>query len=359
MVVLQACAFAAPAPGNFISSLLSLERSLADKGIKTIYAFPERAKDKEWCKEIEKRTKVYFLPEAQARLRINTYKIFRTIYKENQVGIVHSHFELYDIPATVTAPKSAKIFWHLHDPVIPGNGLRSILWKLQYGCVGKRSTLLSVADYYRNVVVELGFPKTQTELVLNGIDLHRIVKKSASVIPEYDFLTFGWDFDRKGDDLIICACNRLVEEGYQFKLLLNGNESTWARLDEFLKGRIPSYLVKGNPVADVSKLFEQSKVFIQASRRETFSYAVCEAAYAGIPVISSDIAGLEWAHNLPSVCFFENESVDDLYIQLKAVLDGKNTSDCDIYVSQEFIKANLSIDTWVQSIISYYDIEDK
>ena len=81
MVVLQACAFAAPAPGNFISSLCSLEIALESKGIKTIYAFPERAKDKNWCKEIQKRTKVYFLPESQARLRAETYRIFKTIYK--------------------------------------------------------------------------------------------------------------------------------------------------------------------------------------------------------------------------------------------------------------------------------------
>lgn len=359
MVVLQACAFAAPAPGNFISSLFSLEKSLADKGIKTIYAFPERAKDKEWCKEIEKRTKVYFLPEAKARLRINTYKIFRTIYRENKVGIVHSHFELYDIPATVTAPKNARVFWHLHDSIMPGNGLRGILWKLQYGCVGKRATLLAVADYYRNVAVDLGFPKSQTEIVLNGIDLQRIMKKPAHVIPEYDFLTFGWDFERKGDDLIIRACDRLAEEGYQFKLLLNGNESTWVKLDKFLGNRRPAYLFKGNPVANVSELFEKSKAFIQASRRETFSYAVCEAAYAGVPVISSDIAGLEWAHSLSSVRFFENEDVDGLYTQMKALLDGKHIPDCDIYASQEYIKANLSIDAWVQSIISYYNIEER
>lgn len=359
MTVLQVCAFGAEHPGNFIASLEALERALASKGVKTIYAFVERAADKDWCKEICKRTKVYFLPEAKARILPKTYQITRDIYNENEVDIVHTHFELYDIPATVTAPKTAKIFWHLHDPIMPGNGLRSILWKLQYGCVGKRATLLSVADYYRNVAVGLGFPKGQTELVLNGIDLNRITKKLSDVIPEYDFLTFGWDFERKGDDLIIRACDKLAKEGYRFRLLLNGNESTWTKLDEFLEGRTPAYLVKGNPIENVSELFENSKVFIQASRRETFSYAVCEAAYSGLPVISSDIAGLEWAHNLPTARFFENEDVEGLYNQMKAFLDGENATDCDICASQEYIKANLSVDAWAQNIIAYYDIEDE
>ncbi len=357
MTVLQVCAFGAEHPGNFIASLEALEHALASKGVKTIYAFVERAADKAWCKEICKRTKVYYLPEAKARILPKTYQVMRRIYTENNVDIVHTHFELYDIPATVTASKNTKVFWHLHDPIVPGRGLRSILWKFQYGHVGKRATLLSVADYYRNVVVELGFPKDQTELVLNGIDLNRVSRKETGKNQEYDFLTFGWDFERKGDDLIIRACDKLEQDGYQFKLLLNGNDATWVKLDAFLNGREPSYLVKGYPTKDVRKLFEKSKVFIQASRRETFSYAVCEAAYAGLPVISSNIAGLEWAHALPMVSFFENEDVNGLYTHMKAFLDGKCIPDCDVHRSQEHIKEKLSIDAWVQNIISYYGLE--
>lgn len=31
-------------------------------------------------------------------------------YRENHIYIMHSHFELYDIPTTTTAPKEVKIF---------------------------------------------------------------------------------------------------------------------------------------------------------------------------------------------------------------------------------------------------------
>lgn len=356
MTVLQVCAFGAENPGNFIASLEALEKALANKGINTIYAFVERARDKDWCKNICSRTKVYFLPEAKARILPKTYSIMHRIYKENNVDIVHTHFELYDIPATVTAPKKTKIFWHLHDPIVPGKGLRGILWKIQYGWVGKRAKLLSVADYYRKVAVMLGFPENQTALVLNGIDLNRVEKKAENTEQTYDFLTFGWDFERKGDDLILQACDRLEQDGYQFKLLLNGNEATWTELDRFLNGRAPSYLVKSNPVENVNELFSQSKVFIQASRRETFSYAVCEAAYAGLPVITSDIAGLEWAHALSTVSFFENEDMQGLYMLMKQYLDGRNVLVSDVTESQKYISENLSVDAWTRKIMQFYGL---
>lgn len=356
MTVLQVCAYGADYPGNFIASLTALETSLHEKGIETIYAFVERARNKDWCQEICRRTKVYFLPEAKARILPQTYQIFRTIYRENDIGTVHSHFELYDMPATLTAPKGTRVFWHLHDPIDPGSGLRSILWKLQYGVVSKRANLISVADHYREAVLKMGFPAEQTTTILNSINLERIRTCPGKNKKIFDFLTFGWDFFRKGDDLILKACDRLEKEGYQFRLLLNGNEKTWLQLKEYLGDRIPRYLTTGDPVENINELFDSSELFIQASRRETFSYAVCEAAYAGLPVISSDIPGLEWAHSLPTVEFFETENWEQLYQLMKNWLDRKKIDVQSIAHTQKIIEDRYSLQVWVDNVIQYYGI---
>lgn len=357
MQVLQVCAYGAEYPGNFIASLEALEKKLESFGIDTIYAFVERAGTMDWCKAIQQRTKVYFLPEAKARILPETYRIFRKIYKENEIAIVHSHFELYDIPATVTADKNVKIFWHLHDPIDNISGLRSVLWKIQYGIVGKKAQLLAVSDYYRKMVVKMGFPDKNTHNVLNSIDLNRIKECRSDDEKKYDFLTFGWDFKRKGVDLILEACDRLEAEGYDFKLLLNGNEQTWPDLDAYLQGHKPSYLVRGNPVKNVNDLFSKSKVFIQASRRETFSYAVCEAAYAGLPVISSDIAGLEWAHNLPTIDFFSIPDGEQLYNLMKKYLDGWKKSEKKYLETRDVVCEKFSLNIWVDDILRYYTIQ--
>ena len=356
MTVLQVCAFAAPNAGNFIASLTQLEDTLSSKGIQTIYAFSDGAQKMAWCQQIQKRAKVYFIPTAKARILPKTYSIFRRIYKENEIDIIHSHFELYDIPATVTAPKHTKVFWHLHDPIQVRGSNRELLWRIQYGIVGKRARLLSVSDHYRRLVVELGFPENQTQTILNCIDLSRIHQTDSHTEKTYDFLTFGWDFYRKGDDLIINACDRLEQEGYNFKLLLNGNQNTWDDLDKYLGGKYPSYLILGMPTDNVNLLYDKSKVFVQASRRETFSYAVCEATYAGMPVICSNISGLEWAQKIPSIRFFKNEDSNSLYYEMKKILDGETICADILDQSIKTIKDNYSLESWTKKIIQIYQL---
>lgn len=358
MTILQVCTYAADYAGNFMASLFLLEKKMGEKGCRTIYAFPEAAAEKEWCREIQKRTKVYFLPQAKARILPKTYELFRRIYRENDISIVHTHFELYDIPATVMAPKGTRVFWHLHDPLKIHRGLRGLLWKIQYGVVGRKVQLLAVADHYRNLAVDLGFPRKQTRVILNGINLDRIPFVNPERTPQFDFLTFGWDFERKGGDLILDACDRLEKEGYAFKLLFNGNAQTWPKVEEYLQGRRPEWLTIGDPVENVGELFDASALFIQASRRETFSYAVCEAAYAGLPVISSDIAGLEWAHELPTVQFFESENTHQLYALMRAFLENRSVSDRDITQSRNVICNGYSLSVWAENVIRTYDLNE-
>lgn len=127
----------------------------------------------------------------------------------------------------------------------------------------------------------------------------------------------------------------------------------------YLNGRTPAYLTRGEPVSDINLLFDASRVFIQASRRETFSYAVCEAAYAGLPVISSDIAGLEWAHELSTVTFFPSEDAQSLYEAMRAFLDGKRISEHEMHMSRKHIEDTLSVEVWAKHIMQHYGLQKK
>ena len=358
MNILQVCAYAADYEGNFMKSLYALEHRLNKLGHSVYYAFPEDAKYKIWCSELQKRTKVFFLPLQKARILPKTYLQMRKIIRQNEIKIVHSHFELYDIPCNVMSGKNVKVFWHLHDPISHSEKKsRNILNKLQYSVFSKNARLLSVCDFYRDVVIDFGFNKENAYTVLNGIDLSRITYPYENNSYKYEFLTFGWDFERKGSDIIFKAMEKLYNEGYSFKLLFNCNQNTLEAVNSFFQNKIPKWVEIGMPVENINEMLSTCKTFIQASRRETFSYAVCEAAYAGMDVISSDISGLEWAHSLPTVEFFESENVDALYRLLKDRLDSKkNITNDNILSSRKQIENSFSTDVWAKNIINYYNI---
>lgn len=354
MKILQICAYAAPYEGNFIKSLYALEQRMTELGYETIYAFPVHAKEHRWCKDLAQSHQVFFLPVSKAVVNPKVYKTLFHIFNENQdLIIAHSHFECYDVPLNIIAPKTTKIFWHLHDPIIIGSGIRRMMRRLHYGIFSRNVQLISVAEKYRLDVVNVGFPKQHTHTVLNGLDLNRISDCCKEDKP-VEFVTFGWNYYTKGVDIILRASDLLHSSGYDFRIIINGNDSTLSQLKQFYNGLVPEYVIFQNFCEDINQIFINTKVYIQASRRETFAYAVAESAYAGLTVISSDIPGLEWAHEVPSVRFFETENAVALAQLMRQSL-AEPASSGDIKQSRKIIEEKYSIDCWVNNIIKLYE----
>lgn len=359
MKILQICAYAAEYEGNFMKSLYELEKELCNDGYETVYAFPVSAINLDWVKKLEKTNKIYFLPLSNARINPATYIKVRNILVKENIDIVHSHFELYDLPISMMAPKNVKIFWHLHDAIFDNESKKNRLLRLiQYRFFNKNSTMVSVAEFYRKKAVELGMPEKQTITLLNCLDLNRLEKDNwKKENKPYDFLILGWDFHRKGGDLVLDACERLYQKGYNFKLLFNGNDKTWPYLESCINSKNPEWLELGKPIENVNELYGQCKSLISASRKETFSYAVCEAVYCGLPVISSDIAGLEWTKNIKSVFMFDSENVDQLVENMKTLLKNSFKLEENVIIeSQTMIENEYSIESWVKKLISIYGV---
>ena len=350
-IILQVCAFGAPNPGNFIAALLKLQDTMKEHGYETIYAFPEKAKNKEWCKSLSSHSRIYFLPEAKARILPKTYQIFRKIYKENQVSIVHSHFELYDIPATIMAPKSARTFWHLHDALEEnykrGSGSRKLLTKIQYGMFGRKSLLLSVSKEHARFAEILGFPKEQIYYLPNGINTERIIPVDYRNRSS-DFLMFGWDVKRKGVDLAIAAMKYLNSD--QTRIVVVGEEECKNYLEQ---NSVPGIIYK-EPVTNVNELYSKAKAFLHISRAEGLSYALLEAIYAGLPVICSDIPENQFARKFRGVYFVRNEdaveiahAIEDANLQ---TLYSKENAD----YNRSLLEKQYSLNAWCINILKFY-----
>jgi len=354
MTVLQVCAFAAPSSGNFVCVLLRLEEKLRKKGIDTIYAFPLRAKDKDWCIEMQKRTKVYFLPEAHARIKIQTYSMFKKIYKENEIDVIHSHFELYDMPATITAPKNVKVFWHLHDAIgelyKKATRPHKILTRLHYNAFWKRAEMLSVSEKHADFATSLGFPKENITYFPNGIDASRIDISPVDNRNELrQFLMFGWEVHRKGVDLIVEAAKNIKEP---LSVTLIGQEACQKYLTEV---SAPESIVFSEPVKDINELYRTSYVFLHISRAEGLSYALLEAIYAGLPVVCSDIPENLVAKEFKNIFWVKTGDVTALQNILKELISNPiEVKDSDIDYNRNIIDCKYSMDTWVSKMVNCY-----
>ena len=353
MTVLQVCAYAAPYEGNFIKSLKELSKALKEKNIKMIYAFPETAKEIPWCQELEKDTEVFYLPLAKARLRKSTYQILKTIYKKfPDISIIHSHFELYDVPVALTAPKDVRVFWHLHDAIQIYSSIKDRTeHKIQYGFCHKNATLLSVSEKHMEYVISKGFPRENALIIPNGLDTDRITCVDFSEEKTFDFLIFGWEFERKGIDLCIEAMKKLNKS---FSVAVVGNDQIRERIkNEY--GEVENLIVL-DPVSDINTLYNISGCFLHISRAEGLSYALLEAIYAGLPVICSDISENRFAEKFETVKMVKSENIDDIAKAMEKQLENGVLSEESIYKVREMIENEYSLSKWVKDITEQYEV---
>ena len=353
MKVLQVSAYAAPYEGNFILSLKRLEAKLKEKGLETIYAFPETAKEKDWCKQLEKTNKVYYLPLKRARLRPKTYRLLKKIYKENtDLKIIHCHFELYDIPVILTAKKHMQVFWHLHDAIDVFTDFHNrFMYKLQYKFLHKKAKVLAVSNKLKEYVKKLGFPSKQAFYVPNGLNLDRINQVDSTIEKDYDYLMFGWLYHVKGVDLLAQAMKRTE---HKIKVAIVGKEGTKEVFEKDF-GQIDGVNVIP-AVKDVNELYNKTRYFLHISRHEGLSYALLEAVYAGLIVICSDIEENMFAKEFPSCYMVESENVEEIKNAMETLFTTKEEFIEKVDESRKIIEEKYSLDCWVNTILDFYGI---
>lgn len=357
MNILQVCAYAAEYEGNFMKSLYSLENKLNSMGHNVYYAFPEKTKEMLWCQNLEKRTKVFYLPLRMARIKPSTYLYLRNVIKENEIKLVHSHFELYDLPLAMVC-KDVKMVWHIHDAIqnhySRANISRRILYKLHYSVFSKKANVISVSNKHLDFVKSLGLKSPSYKVILNGTDLQRIKKVDFNKKKKFDFLIFAWEFERKGGPLVLEAAQILEDAGYKFVIAFVGNEDTWSK--ELVKNYInKSWLFKQDFVEDVNVLYDNTKCFLHVSLAEGCSYALEESIYTGLPIICSDIEENQFSFDFPTVHVVKNNDAYSTADAMKKLIDSNFEQDDNIIEqSRELLKNNYSIDSWSNKIIDYY-----
>lgn len=131
------------------------------------------------------------------------------------------------------------------------------------------------------LVQECGLPNEKIHHVGGGINSspHALDPLSRK---RNTFLFAGRDFERKGGDLVLAAFAKLIEAGYDYRLIIAGpdeNPAPGARGVQFV-GDIDN--------SSLGNLMATSDVFVMPSRFEAYGLVFPEAMAAGLPCIGAD-----------------------------------------------------------------------
>jgi glycosyltransferase involved in cell wall biosynthesis len=368
--VIHLADFSAPYSGNFIASLLALGTLLKKTGLRQVLIFPDRARNRPWLTELHKNNVPLHLLSMNTSIFKRAREIARIASKEKAV-ILHTHFTSFDVSVWLAGifmslkKKKPCAVWHMHSNFpIKQDIKRKLKDMLKLRFMGRSVAAIAVSEELKQSYATRGFAG-KTHVVLNAIDVLKATRASKSKvelrrelkIPESKILllSFGWDPVIKGIDLLIEAAKELSTET-ECTLLIVGTD----RLKEFIQrqfGEIfPSWLKIVAPRECVADFYNAADIFISASRWEGWPYSVGEAMANGLPVISSNIPSLHWAHPAQGLIFFKSCDTEALGSAIKKVISWSPQKVHTLTLSnRELINTKFFVKTWANNIYNIYE----
>lgn len=355
--VLQVMNYAAAYPGNFIRSMMALERKLAEDGGRMIYVFPQRAKERQWVQEMKSNGfEIFFLSDSI----VVAAKELRELIHRFNADIIHSHFINYNlyIPIRLALIFNRDIAHIVHAHSQPKKDVRPILDSLRKRVINEQA-FICVSN---SVAEEFSKRGHNCTTVMNGVDFSRLEnfenlsrEKFVNQSDNTTVLMFGYDFHIKGIDTAIKSLQKYDKNQNIVLLLCVASHAQKAKRQIIeLCGEIPNWIRLLPPRDDVASYYKLADVFVSASRSEGFNYSLVEAAYCGTAVAATDIPGQNEL-NIPFTFSFESENEEQFFSAVSGALAMSN-EEIDIYrkIARDYVIKSFSLENWAEKVIKVY-----
>ena len=339
--------YAAPYPGNFIPSVIFLNRKIKERGDKIVFVFPEETKDREWMKLFENE-KVYFLPYAP--YSPSTIKALRRLFKDEKIDVIYSHFCGWDISSRIAAPFTRNV-WHCRMNVRTDTAAKKIKYFIKYRIVGsfKTFSMANTPAVGKKLLKIAG--KKRSNTVCNGIDFSRLNIKKEYREEKKNVLLFGWQPFVKGLDTVCDAFENGIENA---SLTVSCQNATKEYLQKRYPQKLPQWLIPEEPTNNVSALYDNADIFLSASITEGFATALAEALYSGLPCVISNIEGTDWAWEMKNVFVFETGNPESLKAAIEKCKAEPMSFENAEY-NRKIMLQKYSLETWSKKVMSALD----
>lgn len=159
----------------------------------------------------------------------------------------------------------------------------------------------------------------KAETLYNPIDREEILQKSRepAILPIKNTLklvTVGRLVHQKGYDRLVRVADRLLQEGFDFVLYIIGDGEERASLEQYIREHnLQDNVILLGYQANPYKFMRLCDLFVCSSRAEGFSTVITEAVILGLPIISTDCAGVREILGAESCGIITDNNTNALY----------------------------------------------
>ncbi len=352
--------------GSFVTMIAAMLSLARERGWAAEAVFSPVARERPWVADLESRgLAVRFMPArppAKARESIG-----QLLAEDRRPTILHTHFTAFDIPAVKEAARveDAVVIWHNHmGPTRrPATVARNVAKYLAFA--RRVDRMLCVAPDAAAAARHRGAPSSRLLFFPNGIDTSRFPLRSAerraAARAELDvpdgthlLLHFGWDWIRKGGDILLASARELVDAGVPIRVVTVGAPQEAREMaDQLGLGEGVQLLP---PREDVLGLFAAADVFMACSRSEANPFAVVESLCSGCPVVASRIPAHEWI--APGLAARRLTGLDpaEMTSAVRGLLerDGQVAA-AETEQARDWVLENMELGAWAERLMAVYE----
>lgn len=352
MVIAEVCNYAPDYGGNFLASLMSMERYVKNDSAnnEVIYVFPQSAKNKEWICTLQQDHKVFFLSDG--RLQSNLY-LLRLCNRE-RINILHLHFYGLSTELFVGLFSKVKVIHHFHNTWEEKSWIKNVILR----CFSIPATkLVGCSKAVYDSLQKAGFSNNKTTYITNCIDFSRldaIKEKNPYHNSKNNILILGTDFYRKGVNYALKAMQDIYEKyNIQLSIISHHVEETKDLVRQVLgTDSDPSWVTVLQPVENIGDLYRASAMFLSPSLAEGLCYAVPEALYCDCMVLKNDIPSL--TYELEGEDSITIKGFEELRYRIEDYFEKEAQYNSMLSLLRTQVKEKYNIDKWGKEVFELY-----
>lgn len=211
-------------------------------------------------------------------------------------------------------------------------------------------------------IAEKGYARENIELFYNALDLSGIEQKAnepSDITIKSDIITFivvhRFSPEKRIDRMIIIA-NRLLAEGYRFRIFILGKGEEFESIQKLVfENNLQDTIHLMGHLSNPYPYIKASDWLVCCSSRESFSLVLLEAITLRTPIITTDCGGPVDVIDFGKYGILTQNTTDDLYKAMKKVLD--DASQLDYYLSKiDECLERFDYDKWTKKIDQIFGV---